>query len=99
MNGFECLIPILNVKNFARVGGLLRQPAGFQQEMGLGRSADLRLRDARQIEIFFSERRQGQPGTWISIFVEDADALHEEYKKSGAIIRQPRQICPGASVK
>ncbi len=24
---------------------------------------------------------------WMSIFLEDVDALHEEYKKSGAIIR------------
>jgi uncharacterized glyoxalase superfamily protein PhnB len=25
---------------------------------------------------------------WMSVFVDDVDALHEEYKKSGTLIRQ-----------
>lgn len=32
---------------------------------------------------------QGAPGTWISIFVDDVDALHADYRRTGAIIRQP----------
>jgi hypothetical protein len=72
---------------------------GFNKKWDWGDPATFGCVTRGKIEIFFSEGRQGQPGTWISIFVEDVDALHEEYKKSGAIIRQPRQICPGASVK
>ena len=39
--------------------------------------------------IFLCEGTQGHPGTWLSIFVDDVDALYEEYKSSGANIRQP----------
>ena len=31
---------------------------------------------------------------WMSIFVDDVDALHEEYKSSGAVIRQPPTNIP-----
>lgn len=31
---------------------------------------------------------------WMSIFIKDVDALHEEYKNSGAIIRQPPMNMP-----
>ena len=31
---------------------------------------------------------------WMSIFMDDVDALHEEYKKSGALIRQPPTNMP-----
>jgi uncharacterized glyoxalase superfamily protein PhnB len=47
-----------------------------------------------KIEIFLSEGGQGQPGMWMSIFVDDVDVLHEEYKKSGATIRQPPTNMP-----
>lgn len=31
---------------------------------------------------------------WMSIFLKDVDALYEEYKKSGAIIREPPMNFP-----
>jgi predicted enzyme related to lactoylglutathione lyase len=37
--------------------------------------------------IFLSQGDQGQPGTWVWIGVEDADALLEEYRRTGAKIR------------
>ena len=37
--------------------------------------------------IFLSQGDQGQPGSWVWIGVEDADALLEEYRRSGAKIR------------
>src|ERR1700734_1675949 len=47
-----------------------------------------------KVEIFLSEGGQGQAGVWMSIFTEDVDALHVEYKKGGAIIRQPPTNMP-----
>jgi uncharacterized glyoxalase superfamily protein PhnB len=41
------------------------------------------------IEIFFCKDCQGTPGTWMSIWVDDVDALYEELKSRGADIRQP----------
>lgn len=36
--------------------------------------------------LFLCKQGQGSPGTWMSIFVDDVDALHEEFKASGATI-------------
>ena len=41
------------------------------------------------VRIFLSQNAQGAPGTWISIFVHDVDALYDDYVRRGAIIRQP----------
>jgi hypothetical protein len=40
------------------------------------------------VQIFLCEGAQGSPGTWISIFVRDVDALHADYERRGATIRQ-----------
>src|SRR5882757_2041379 len=47
-----------------------------------------------KVDIFFCEGAQGPPGMWMSICVDDVDALHEEYKSSGAVIRQPPTNIP-----
>lgn len=39
--------------------------------------------------IFLSVGDQGHPGAWVWIGVDDAEALHEEYRASGAKIRNP----------
>jgi predicted enzyme related to lactoylglutathione lyase len=39
--------------------------------------------------IFLSEGDQGNPGSWVWIGVEDADALLDEYRTTGAKIRHP----------
>jgi len=39
--------------------------------------------------IFLSEGDQGNPGAWVWIGVEDAVALLNEYRRSGAKIRHP----------
>jgi uncharacterized glyoxalase superfamily protein PhnB len=37
---------------------------------------------------------QGQPGTWMSIFVQDVDALYEDYRRRGAMIPEPPENFP-----
>ena len=46
--------------------------------------------------IYLSEGDQGQPGTWVWIGVEDVEPLHDEYKKTGALILQPPENYPWA---
>ena len=41
-----------------------------------------------EVEIFLSQNDRGGP-TSLSIFVQDVDALHEHYSKSGAAILRP----------
>jgi len=40
------------------------------------------------VRIFLCQGAQGGPGTWLSVFVHDVDALYEDYQRRGAIIRQ-----------
>ena len=39
--------------------------------------------------VFLVQGDQGHLGGWVWIGVNDVDAVHEEYRQSGAIIRQP----------
>ncbi len=88
MSEFECAIPILNVKNFAASMDYYTNKLGFRKKWDWGEPPTFGCVERGKVEIFLCEGGQGQPGTWMSIFVEDVDALHEEYKKSGAKIRQ-----------
>jgi uncharacterized glyoxalase superfamily protein PhnB len=87
MNEFECVIPILNVKNFAVSMDYYVNKLGFRKKWDWGDPPAFGCVMRGKVEIFLCEGAQGQSGTWMSIFMDDVDALHEEYKKSGAIIR------------
>lgn len=51
------------------------------------------------MNIFFCEGGQGSRGIWMSIFLDDVSALHEEYKVSGAIIREPPRNMPWGTLE
>lgn len=87
MNQFECVVPILNVKNFAASTDYYVGKLGFTKKWDWGTPPTFGCITRGKIDIFLCEGAQGRAGTWLSIFTEDVDALHEEYKKSGAIIR------------
>jgi len=87
-NRFESAIPILNVKNVPNAIAYYVDKLGFRKEWDWGEPATFGcvIRDA--VRIFLCEGAQGSPGTWISVFVHDVDALYEDYRQRGAIIRQ-----------
>lgn len=87
-NRFESAVPILNVRNVPASIAYYVEKLGFHKEWDWGTPATFGcvFRDA--VRIFLCEGAQGAPGNWISIFIHNVDALHEDYKKSGAIIRQ-----------
>jgi predicted enzyme related to lactoylglutathione lyase len=88
MNEFVSLIPILNVKNFAASMDYYVTKLGFRKKWDWGDPPTFGCVTRGKVEIFFCQGAQGQPGVWMSIFMGDVDALYEEYKASGAIIRQ-----------
>jgi catechol 2,3-dioxygenase-like lactoylglutathione lyase family enzyme len=94
MNEFECVVPILNVKNFATSMDYYVNELGFRKKWDWGKPPTFGCVTRGKVDIFFCEGGQGQPGMWMSVFMDDVDALHEEYKKSGAIIRQPPTNMP-----
>jgi catechol 2,3-dioxygenase-like lactoylglutathione lyase family enzyme len=87
MNHFECLIPILNVRDLALSLDYYVNKLGFTKKWAWGTPPTFGCIMRGKVEIFLCEEGQGQAGMWMSIFVDDVDAVHEEYKKSGAIVR------------
>ena len=87
MNQFEGVIPILNVKNFAASMDYYITKLGFAKKWDWGTPPTFGCVTRDKVAIFLCEGAQGEAGMWMSIFMDDVDALHEEYRKSGAIIR------------
>ena len=94
MNEFECTIPVLNVRKFAASMDYYINKLGFSKKWDWGDPPTFGCVTRGKVDIFLCEGGQGQPGTWMCIFIEDVDALHEEYQTSGAIIRQPPTNMP-----
>jgi uncharacterized glyoxalase superfamily protein PhnB len=89
MSDFGEVIPILNVKNFQVSMDYYVQKLGFEKKWDWGDPPNFGCVGRGKVEIFLCQDGQGQPGMWMSIFMDDVDALYEEYKKSGATILDP----------
>jgi ankyrin repeat protein len=85
---FDYAIPILNVKNVPASIAYYVEKLGFEKEWDWGEPATFGCVRHDGVQIFLCEGAQGSPGTWISIFVRDVDALHADYARRGAIVRQ-----------
>jgi len=88
-NRFEGVTPILNVKNVPASLDHYVRVLGFTKDWDWGEPPTFASVSRGDVCIFFCEDGQGHPGTWMSVFVEDVDALYEEYRASGATIRRP----------
>jgi hypothetical protein len=97
MNEFSGAVPILNVKNFAASMDYYVHKLGFEKEWDWGSPPNFGCVGRGEAQIFLCEGGQGQSGMWISIFLKDVDALHEEYKESGALILEPPKDYPWGS--
>jgi hypothetical protein len=91
---FECVVPILNVRDFAVSMEYYIEKMGFAKKWDWGTPPTFGCVKRDEVDIFLCEGGQGHPGMWMSIFMEDVDALHEEYKTSGASIRMPPTNMP-----
>jgi ankyrin repeat protein len=87
-NRFESAIPILNVANVPNSIAYYVETLGFRKEWDWGTPATFACVQRDDVRIFLCQDGQGASGMWISVFVHDVDALHEDYKQTGAIIRQ-----------
>ena len=94
MSDFECATPILNVEDLHASMDYYVQKLGFEKQWDWGDPPDFGCVKRGKVEIFLCQGGQGQPGTWMSIFMDDVDALYEEYKKSGATIIDPPRDYP-----
>jgi ankyrin repeat protein len=88
-NRFESAVPILNVRNVPASIAYYVDKLGFEKEWDWGTPPTFACVHRDAVRLFLCQGAQGAPGTWISIFVHDVDALYEDYKRRGATIRQP----------
>jgi uncharacterized glyoxalase superfamily protein PhnB len=94
MNRFESAVPILNVKNVTASIAYYVDKLGFEKEWAYGDPPAFACVWRDRVRIFLCRDAQGGPGTWISIFVQDVDALYGDYRERGAIIRQEPTTFP-----
>ncbi len=86
---FESLVPILYVSNFQTSMKYYTEKLGFRKVWEWGEPPTFGCVTRDGIEIFFCLGGQGRPGTWMSIFVNDVDALYDELCAKGAKIVMP----------
>lgn len=93
-SNFHGITPILNVSNFGASMEYYVRKLGFSQKWAWGEPPSFGCVARDKVSIFLCEGAQGRPGTWIMIFVEDVDALHQDYEQRGANILQPPTNMP-----
>ena len=88
--GVECTIPILRVNDLRASLAHYASVLGFTREWGADDASPQMASVSRTgRSIMLCERGQGNAGTWVWVGVDDAEALHEEYRASGATIIEP----------
>ncbi|HEY3235222.1 MAG TPA: bleomycin resistance family protein [Polyangiaceae bacterium] len=80
------LVPILYVSDFARTMAYFTEALGFKKLWDWGSPPSFGAVGRDKVEIFLCRGDQGKPGTWMSIFVDDVDELHDEIVAKGAVI-------------
>jgi catechol 2,3-dioxygenase-like lactoylglutathione lyase family enzyme len=88
------ITPILFASDFPATVAYFTEKLGFAKLWDWGTPPDFGAVGRDEVEIFLSQGGQGAPGTWLSVFVEDVDALHDEVRARGAAIRSAPDTKP-----
>ena len=91
---FEHIDPILSVSDLAASVEYYVNTLGFEKADWVAGHFTCVTRDA--CTIYLCEGCQGNPGAWVWAGVEDVDALYEEYRATGAKIRDEPANYPWA---
>jgi predicted enzyme related to lactoylglutathione lyase len=94
VTAFEGVTPILNVKNFAASMDYYVNKLGLTKKWDWGDPPSFGSVGSDRVTIFLCERAQGQPGTWLMLFVDDVDVLYRDYQQRGVKILQPPTNMP-----
>ncbi len=86
---FERATPIVPVLDFARAMEHYQQQLGFKKKWEWGEPASFGCVERDDVSIFLSaEDTHGLARTAVFVDVKEVDALHREYLRSGATIRE-----------
>jgi predicted enzyme related to lactoylglutathione lyase len=88
----SCARPILNVQSLKASQAYYRDALGFTIDWE--HEGDFGSVSRGHGVLFMCEGCQGNPGTWVMLFVKNVDELHEEIAAKGAIIRMPPTTMP-----
>ena len=86
---FDKAIPILYSSNVAASIAYYTGVLEFEEKWGWEDPPTFGGVSKDCVEIFFCERGQGSPGTWLSLFVDDVDEYYDKIKAKGAKILSP----------
>jgi len=88
---FGGVTPILRVKDVAASVEYYVGKLGFKVDWGFPESQESFFASISRgkCRLFLSAGDQGNPGSWVWIDGKDVEALYEEFKASGAKIRNP----------
>jgi catechol 2,3-dioxygenase-like lactoylglutathione lyase family enzyme len=85
------LTPILYVRDFREATEYYTRKLSFDLRWDWGKPPSFGCVALGNVEIFFCLKAQGQPGMWMSIFMDDVDDYGERIRKAGAeVIYGPR---------
>ena len=88
MPKFQQVVPILCVRDVRASIAYYTERLAFAKSWCWGDPATFGGVSRDGVEIFCRDC-QGSPGTWVSVWLDDVDAFHEELVDRGADIRQP----------
>lgn len=91
---FQRSIPILYSDNVVRSLTYYMEVLNFDHKWDWGNPPTFGGVSKDGVELFFCEKEQGNPGTWISIMLDDVDEYYETIKAKGAIIASPPESMP-----
>ncbi|HEY9195495.1 MAG TPA: glyoxalase superfamily protein [Mucilaginibacter sp.] len=83
---FEKAVPILYSADVVRSLNYYVEKLGFDEKWEWGSPPDFGGVVKGEVQLFFCEKNQGHPGTWLSIFVDNVDEFYEDVKARGATI-------------
>src|SRR5262245_7861393 len=87
----EGVIPILCVRDFGEAMDYYTRKLLFRKLWDWGNPPSFGAVKLDKVELFFCLRAQGQPGMWMSLFMDDVDDYIEEISRLGAeVIRPPK---------
>jgi len=83
---FEKTITILYCEDIVKSLNYYIEKLGFDQKWEWDTPPTFGGVYKDEVEIFFSEKGQGNPGTWLCVMVDDVDKYYESIKDKGAKI-------------